>query len=85
MNPIEYSLEESIINMEKDIAIAKLNLKQKRAYLRSLDKYDEDHPDILKYKKRTQLTIEECKIRLAILLFELECLKEEQKENDQHE
>jgi hypothetical protein len=67
--------------MEKDIALAKLNLKQKRAYLRTLDKYDEEHPDILKYRKRTQLTIEECKIRIAILNFELDCLKEERKEN----
>ena len=80
MNNIEYSAEESLINLEKDLKMEKLKLKSKRAYLTSLEKYDDEHTDILKYKKRTQLTIEEHKIRIRILQFEIQCLEDELKE-----
>jgi len=69
-----------MIQLEKDMRLEKLKLKSKRAYLTSLEKYDEENTDILKYKKRTQLEIELCKIRIRILQFEVQCMEEELKE-----
>ena len=81
MNIVEYQTRKEIINYEHELALVRLELESKRAYLTSLDNYDEDHPDLLRYKKNAQISIEEQKIKITRIQFELDGLRQTLKEN----
>lgn len=80
MNAIEYQSRREMLKLEYDINLVRLELESKRACLTSYDNYVDENETILQMKKRLMLGIEEQKIKLRILLFELEVLKKETKQ-----
>lgn len=76
MNIHEYQTRKDIIKYEAELAMVRLDLESKRKHLTSLANYDEDYPDLQRYRKSTQLSIEELKLKICRLQFELEGLRE---------
>ena len=77
MNAYTYETLKDQLKLNYEIDLLKLELRSQRSILTSYDNYDEEDETVIKMKKRIQLKIEELKIKLRILLFDLECLKEE--------
>ena len=85
MNVFEYTTKKEMIKYQYDLDLARLELQNKRACLTNYDAYVDDNDTILQMKKRLMLAIEEQKLKIRILLFEMECLQKESKQILQEE